>query len=127
MLTMQPHLARRADRAKPPVTQSWAAPASILLLVLQPIVFFWRVLFIPRAHIPFDIEGFHLPLISYVARCVRNGVAPWWDPYPYGGTPIHADMQAQIFYPGTWLAILAGNHTQGRHLFYWVEWLVPLH
>jgi len=32
----------------------------------------------------------------------------------YGGVPIHADPQAQIFYPFTWLALLAGNHSQGK-------------
>lgn len=100
---------------------------SIMLLVLQPILFFWRVLINPRTHIPFDLEGFHLPQISYVAQCLRQGVAPLWDPYPYCGVPIHADLQAQVFYPFTWLAILAGNRTQGHNLFYWVQCLVPLH
>ena len=100
---------------------------SILLIVLQPVIFFWRVLINPRAHIPFDIEGFHLPLIAWLGQCLRRGIAPLWDPYPYCGVPIHADLQAQVFYPFTWLAILAGNHTQGRNLFYWVQCLVPLH
>jgi hypothetical protein len=95
--------------------------------VLQPVLFFWRVLINPRAHIPFDIEGFHLPLLSYLGQCLRSGNAPFWDPYPYCGAPIHADLQAQLFYPFTWLAILAGNHSQGRSLFYWVQALVPLH
>ncbi|HMC59213.1 MAG TPA: hypothetical protein VKJ01_08485, partial [Candidatus Solibacter sp.] len=104
-----------------------AAGSSILLIVLQPIVFFWRVLINPTAHIPFDIEGFHLPLIAYLGQCLRRGIAPLWDPYPYCGVPIHADLTAQTFYPFTWLAILAGNHTQGRNLFYWVQFLVPLH
>lgn len=104
-----------------------AAGASILFLVLQPILFYWRVFVNPRLHIPYDIEAFHLPLISYVGQCLRRGVAPLWDPYPYCGVPIHADPQAQVFYPFTWLAIIAGNHSQGRYLFYWVQALVPLH
>jgi hypothetical protein len=104
-----------------------AAGCSILLIVLQPVFFFWRVLINPSAHIPFDIEGFHLPLIAYLAQCLRRGMAPLWDPYPYCGMPVHADLTAQTFYPFTWLAILAGNHTQGRNLFYWVQCLVPLH
>jgi Bacterial membrane protein YfhO len=110
---------------------AWSQPAaagcSILLIVLQPVIFFWRVLINPSAHIPFDLEGFHLPLIAYLAQCLRRGIAPLWDPYPYCGVPIHADLQAQVFYPFTWLAILAGNQTQGRNLFYWVQCLVPLH
>jgi hypothetical protein len=90
-------------------------------------LFFWDVVVTPTAHIPFDIEGFHLPMIAYVARSFRNGTAPLWDPYFYGGVPIHADSQAQVFYPFTWLAILASNHSHGETLFYWVQVLVPLH
>jgi len=114
---------------KPARARHGAVPAAFCaaLLVLQPVVFFWHVLVNPRWHIPYDIEGFHLPLIAYVAQCVRNGVAPLWDPYVMCGMPIHADLQAQVFYPFTWLAILAGNLSQGRNLFYWVETLVPLH
>jgi len=100
---------------------------SIVLLLLQPVLFFRRVLINPRAHIPYDIEGFHLPLIAYVARCVRNGIAPWWDPNVLCGMPIHADLQAQVFYPFTWLPILASSLHHGRTLFYWVEVLIPLH
>ncbi len=107
--------------------QTIAGAASILLLVFQPILFYWRVFVNPRAHIPYDIEGFHLPLISYLEQCFRRGVAPLWDPYPYCGVPIHADLTAAVFYPFTWLAVLAGNHSQGRNLFYWVEALDPLH
>jgi hypothetical protein len=100
---------------------------ALLLLIVQPLVFFRRVLFNPQRHIPFDIETFHLPLTTYIARCVREGVFPFWDPYPYCGVPIHADIQAQLFYPFTWIAILLGNHSGGDKLFYWMEWLNPLH
>jgi hypothetical protein len=41
--------------------------------------------------------------------------------------PIHADITAQLFYPFTWIAILLGNHSNGLKLFYWIEWLDPLH
>ena len=97
------------------------------LLALQPVVFYWHVLVNPQAHIPYDIEGFHLPLIAYVARCVRSGIKPLWYPEVMCGMPIHADLQAQVFYPFTWLAIWMGNLSQGHNLFYWVEVLVPLH
>src|SRR5215831_12324746 len=118
-----------AAPALPPGTWSRLAGrwGSFALLVLQPVIFFWHVLVNPSKHIPFDIEGFHLPLISYIGQCVRRGVAPFWDPFPYCGVPIHADSQAQLFYPFTWLAILAGNRSQGHDLFYWVQALVPLH
>ncbi len=105
----------------------YSSAIAFLALVAQPLVFFHSVLFNPKSHIPFDIEAFHLPLITYIARCVREGVFPFWDPYPYCGVPIHADIQAQLFYPFTWIAILLGNHSGGLKLFYWMEWLEPLH
>ena len=101
--------------------------ASLLLLTMQPVIFYLRVLINPRSHIPYDIEGFHLPLTAYIARCVREGVLPLWDPYSYCGAPIHADIQAQLFYPLTWISIAMGNLSAGHKLFYWIEWLVPLH
>lgn len=110
----------------------WCGPvfsrvASVVLLIAQPLIFFQGVLFNPRRHIPYDIEGFHLPLAAYIARCVREHVLPLWAPYPYCGVPIHADIQAQLFYPFTWISLLLGNLSAGRNLFYWLEWQIPLH
>lgn len=105
----------------------YPSAVALLLLIAQPLVFFRTVLFNPQSHIPFDIEAFHLPLATYIARCVRQGIFPLWDPYPYCGVPIHADITAQLFYPFTWIAILLGNHSGGLKLFYWIEWLDPLH
>ncbi|MGC9947624.1 MAG: YfhO family protein [Bryobacteraceae bacterium] len=104
-----------------------ARQASLGLLIVQPLIFYGRVLFNPRSHIPFDIEGFHLPLTAYIARCIREGVLPLWDPYSYCGAPIHADLQAQLFYPPTWISIVLGNMSAGHRLFYWLEWMIPLH
>jgi len=101
--------------------------ASLIALVLQPIFFYWHVLINPSRHIPFDIEGYYFPVISYLARSVREGRAPFWDPYTYAGMPLYGDLQVQLFYPGTWLAIFAGNLNGGRNIYYWVEWLIPLH
>src|ERR1700719_2897746 len=100
---------------------------ALIFLILQPVVFYRQVLFNPRRYIPFDLEAFHLPLAAYIGRSVREGVFPFWDPYPYCGVPIHADLQAQLFYPFTWIAILLGNLSSGHKLLYWLEWLVPLH
>jgi hypothetical protein len=41
--------------------------------------------------------------------------------------PLYGDLQVQLFYPSTWLAILVGNLNAGRNIYYWVEWLIPLH
>lgn len=110
-----------------PARQRVETAASLLLLLVQPVIFYWRVLIDPRRYIPFDIAGFHYPLIAFTARCLRDGIAPLWNPWQYCGVPVHADPQAQVFYPLTWIAILAGNASGGRKLFYWVEWQDPLH
>ena len=113
--------------ASPPSRIPFATSICIALLLVQPIAFFRAVVIHPTAHIPFDLAGFHLPLISYNAQCVRSGVAPFWDPYQYCGAPIHADIQAQTFYPPAWAAIILGNADRGHKLFLWVEWMIPLH
>jgi hypothetical protein len=97
------------------------------MLVVQPVIFFWKHLILRQVHIPFDMVGFHLPLASFIARCVREHRSPLWDPYSYCGVPLNGDIQAQMFYPFTWIAILLGNLSNGNKLFYWVEWLNPLH
>jgi hypothetical protein len=96
-------------------------------LVLQPLIFYWHVLINPSLHIPYDVEAYYFPVIAYMARCVRRGWAPFWDPYTYAGMPLYGDLQAQLFYPPTWLAILVGNLNAAHNLYYWVEWLIPLH
>jgi hypothetical protein len=101
--------------------------SAVIALVLQPILFYWHVLINPSRHIPFDVEGYYFPVISYMARCVREGRVPFWDPYTYAGMPLYGDLQVQLFYPATWLAILVGNLNAGRNIYYWVEWLIPLH
>jgi hypothetical protein len=100
---------------------------AIAILVLQPLYFYRRVVVYNTVHIPFDIQGFHLPLTWFIARCVREHILPLWNPFAYCGLPIHADIQAQLFYPFTWLSILAANLTGGKALFYWLEWQEPIH
>lgn len=109
------------------LSRSHKSAIALALLIAQPLIFFRSVLFNPQNHIPFDIEAFHLPLVTYIARCARERIFPFWDPYPYCGVPIHADITAQLYYPFTWIAILLGNHSGGHTLFYWIEWLDPLH
>ena len=43
----------------------YAAVLSLLLLILQPVIFYWRTVIGLRSHIPFDIEGYHLGQIGY--------------------------------------------------------------
>jgi hypothetical protein len=98
-----------------------------LVLILQPLIFYHRHLFRLDAHIPFDIAYYHLPLAAFIERSVTRHVWPLWNPQVYSGFPVHADITAGLFYPFTWLAIIADKATGGGRLFYWLEWLVPLH
>ncbi|HYA18943.1 MAG TPA: YfhO family protein, partial [Bryobacteraceae bacterium] len=104
------------------------APAifCVILLVFQPVWFYWRTVIGLRSHIPYDIEGYHFPQIAYLAQCLGKGVFPLWDPYSYAGMPIHADMQAQLFYPPTWIVMLLGN-LRPYYFYYWIEWMDPVH
>lgn len=97
------------------------------LLVLLPVVFFHSILINPRHYIPWDLHGFHMPLADYIAWAVREGHWPWWDPNPYCGYPIHTDVQAQLFYPPAWLAILARNVSKPGTMMYWMQFEVVLH
>jgi hypothetical protein len=99
----------------------------LVLLIVQPLIFFRRHLFLKTVHIPYDIQMFHLPLAWFIARCARLHSLPLWNPFSYCGMPIHADIQAQLFYPITWIAILIANWWGGQKLFYWLEWMNPLH
>ncbi len=104
----------------------WHAIA-VVALIAQPLIFYRRHLFWLTARIPFDISDFHLPLAAFIERSIRQGVLPLWNPLEYCGVPIHADIQAQLFYPPTWVAILADQLTGGTRLLYWLEWLVSVH
>ncbi len=59
-----------------------------------------------RVHFPFDIEGFHYPLLDYAFRSLREGRLPLWDPSIYCGIPLAANIQAALFYPPHWLLFL---------------------
>ena len=110
-------LARRQIRSR-----SWC----VVILILQPILFFWRTLISKTTHIPWDLTGFHAPLVSVVVEGLKEGRIPLWDPYTYAGYPLHADIAVQLFYPPAWLVFLLGV-IRDEAVFYWLEWLIALH
>ena len=121
------NLVVRYKRCKlgPPMNR--ARNAALLLLVLQPVLFFRTALIHPTKHLPYDIAGFHTPLADYIAWTADQGRFPLWDPNPYCGYPIHADVQAQLFYPPAWLAYLGRRATRPETTLYWLQWLEVLH
>jgi Bacterial membrane protein YfhO len=109
-------------------------PSSLLLRVLpylvllaQVLVFYRHVLFHEGFVIPWDMRYDHFPIASFIAESLKRGELPLWDPYTYCGRPLFANIQAQLFYPPTFVAILASNLTAAHDLLYALEWQLVLH
>jgi hypothetical protein len=98
-----------------------------VLLVVQALVFFRHVLFLPGYAIPWDLRGLHLPHAYLYADSLEKGLLPLWDPYTYCGRPDLANIQAALLYP-TMPVVAALGIVFGRDtLLYWLEWNVVLH
>lgn len=83
-----------------------------LLAVVFTYVFFYEYLPpVRQVHIPYDLEGYHLPLADYAFQQLKQGRWPQWDPSIYSGMSFAANVQAALYYPGTWLMFAA---TWGR-------------
>ncbi|MEN6603993.1 MAG: hypothetical protein ABFD86_16415, partial [Bryobacteraceae bacterium] len=97
-----------------------------LILLAEVLIFYRKVLFGAYA-IPWDLRTFHLPLATFIADSFRAGEFPLWDPFTYCGRPFYANIQAQVFYPPTLLAVLASNLAGADTLLYALEWQLVLH
>jgi hypothetical protein len=80
--------------------------AAALSFVLTYLFFLEYLPPFQRVHVPFDLEGFHLPLFDYAFQCFRAGRFPEWDPVMYCGLSFVGNVQAALFYPPTWLIFL---------------------
>jgi hypothetical protein len=63
-----------------------------------------------RVHIPYDLEGYHYPLLDFAFRELREGRLPEWDSAIYCGIPLAGNVQAALLYPPTWLLFLLNAH-----------------
>lgn len=75
----------------------------ILLLMLLPLLFFWRLL-TPKPEDRLGIVGGdfteqYFPLRAFTAREWVNGRVPLWNPALFGGQPALADPQSGALYP----------------------------
>ena len=102
--------------------------APLLVLLAEALLFFRKILFAP-AHwtVPWDFRFYHMPLASFIEASLRRGQFPLWDPYTYCGVPFFANINAQLFYPPTWVAILASLAIGGDHLTYLMELQLVAH
>ncbi len=85
---------RRVIAAHPRLASLWPFALVTLLIALA-----FRDLLTGSAHIPYDIEFYHLPLLSSVEHALSAGQLPGWDPSTYGGSPFLANAQAAWIYP----------------------------
>jgi hypothetical protein len=96
-------------------------------LLSEVLVFYRKVLFSSHWGIPWDFRTFHLSLAGFIATSIRLREFPLWDPYSYCGMPFYANLQAQVYYPPTFLTIVLSNLAGGKHLADFLQWQVVLH
>ena len=74
----------------------------------------WAVLCLPwifgLSYIGGDSIAVFYPQSLFVTASLRQGEAPWWNPFEYGGLPVLADPQSLIFTPHTLIGLLLGRH-----------------
>lgn len=51
------------------------------------------------AHLPYDAEFYHYPLLRLVQEQLASGTVPAWDEFSYGGIPLLANAQSAWLYP----------------------------
>lgn len=83
-------------------------------LVTAAMLYAWQMTLRGTAHIPFDLEYFHFPLLRTVQGLITSGSLPSWDQDTYGGSPLLANAQSAFAYPPhllltAWFAISGGG------------------
>ena len=80
-----------------------------LLLVLTIVLFHWK-LWLTNQYTwleSTDLVSQVLPAYEFSSYELHKGRLPLWDPYTFGGQPLHAGMQASLAYPPHWLLMAA--------------------
>ena len=88
------------------MTRRWLPP---LLLVLTIVFFHWKLWLTNQytwLESP-DLAAQVLPWYEFSSYEVHHGRLPLWDPYTWGGQPLHGGMQASLAYPPHWLFLAA--------------------
>lgn len=90
---------------------------SIVWLALNFTVLVWGKV------LPWDALDQFYPTVYFNAHSLRSGIAPWWNPYIYGGYAQIGDPQGMLFSPLLmgWMLLLA--HPSAH----WFAWGILLH
>jgi hypothetical protein len=127
-----PQTVRQPARSAPATTQR-RQPAPVLVFIpylvlfLEVILFFRKVMFDQAFAIPWDLREFHNPLASFFADSLRRWELPLWDPFTYCGRPVYANLQMQTFYPPALIAVAFSNLFTRDLVLYFLEWEIVLH
>jgi len=92
--------------------RKWLAP---LLLVVTIVLFHWKLWITDQytwVESP-DLAYQVLPWYEFSAYELHHGRLPLWDPYSWGGQPLHGGMQASLAYPVHWLFLAAPMKKSG--------------
>lgn len=81
-------------------------PWALLVLALLAALLFRGVLFGGEVFFSRDIAPFFRPMKTFLARSVRHGVLPLWNPWILNGEPFFATLQPGVLYPGNVLLYL---------------------
>jgi hypothetical protein len=88
-------------------------PALLLGLALAATVglVYARFLWSPETFFIGDLVSLFQPLRHLFREALSAGDLPLWTPAFFAGTPVVADPQAAVFYPGTYLHLIGGYPT----------------
>ena len=73
------------------------------VLLVFGIVFYHRVLFLGEVLTGGDQNYLHYAWKVYFVDSIREGVFPFWNPYPFCGAPFFHDIQTATLYPPDWV------------------------
>ena len=90
------------------------------LLLIAEVLCFHRLTLIGKTVIPWDLRAYHLQQALFIAKAIRAGEMPLWNPYIYCGHPFAANIQTALFYPPHLIATLLGGIT-ARGMLYSLE------
>ena len=102
-----------------PVPRRLKAALPTLLLIAE-VLCFHRLTLIGKTVIPWDLRAYHLQQALFIAKAIRAGELPLWNPYIYCGHPFSANIQTALFYPPHLIATLLGGIT-ARGMLYSLE------
>jgi hypothetical protein len=75
------------------------AVAGIALFIL---LLLWKILLTNQILVGLDLFTYFYPYRDYVARSLRAGHLPIWNPYLFCGAPLLANPQSAVLYPLHW-------------------------